>query len=601
MKRVGRALVTTVAVASLVTPAALRFAIPSFGQTATTNRVLAKELAIELGQEQRPWWLRPVSAGPMYTVMEAAGVMASRARQAPVRTFDWSAGTQGCQRVILGPPTSVRVNQDCSLRQQAEEAIAINPTNHRNLVAGQNDLRIGFNHCGVDWSRDGGVTWGDMIPPFYRYEQLGEHPADACADPTVAFDSRGNAYVGGIVLDISSGANSVLVMKSNAGIDGRFFHNPGKSQFQEYLVDQPGVVASDIDPNVFNDKELMAADWHKSSPKRDNMYMTWTRFRSTGQGVGADSPIFFSQSTDGDATWSPGIEISGSGPFCTTGSGESDPNACDQDQGSHPVAGWDGAVYVAFNNTNVKGRGMGQQLVVSCSASEDCSQRDAWVGPYKISDDYATQPIGPDADTGCPSGRPCLPPNGYRLNDFGAIAAAQDGNLFFTWSDYRNGQDSENCPGLSGATSATPPCNNDVFYSFSTDRGKTWSATTLVTGGRPFGKTAQWQAWGAVSPDGAKYYVGFYDRSHGPCEPSGCNDITLATIKQPASAHPVFAFRRLTASSMPNLIPANNPVQAGFLGDYMWVATLGNGAPYVVWASTDGRHNSVEEDIYFAR
>jgi hypothetical protein len=27
--------------------------------------------------------------------------------------------------------------------------------------------------------------------------------------------------------------------------------------------------------------------------------------------------------------------------------------------------------------------------------------------------------------------------------------------------------------------------------------------------------------------------------------------------------------RRITTSSMPNLIPANNPVEAGFLGDYM--------------------------------
>jgi hypothetical protein len=33
----------------------------------------------------------------------------------------------------------------------------------------------------------------------------------------------------------------------------------------------------------------------------------------------------------------------------------------------------------------------------------------------------------------------------------------------------------------------------------------------------------------------------------------------------------------------------------------MWVATIGNRPPYVVWASTDGRHDTVEEDIYFAR
>jgi hypothetical protein len=51
---------------------------------------------------------------------------------------------------------------------------------------------------------------------------------------------------------------------------------------------------------------------------------------------------------------------------------------------------------------------------------------------------------------------------------------------------------------------------------------------------------------------------------------------------------------------MPNLVPANNPLQAGFLGDYMWVDVLGNGRPHVVWADTRGRNNTVEEDIYYA-
>jgi hypothetical protein len=303
MKRLGRILVSGAAVASLVAAAAISSPVPSIGQGTITNNVLARELAIELGQQQRPQWLQPVSSGPMYTVLQAAGVIASRTasgRSQP--SFDTAAGTQGCQKVILGGVTNVRVNQDCSFRRQAEEAIAINPKNPKNLIAGQNDSRVGFNHCGVDWSLDGGVTWGDMIPPFYQYVQLDGHTADACSDPTEAFDSRGNAYTGGILFDISAAANSVVVMRSNAHLHGAFYHNPGKGKFQEFSTDLPGVVATDNDPNIFNDKELMTADWHKSSPKHDNVYMTWTRFRSTGKGVGADSPIFFGQSTDGGAS-----------------------------------------------------------------------------------------------------------------------------------------------------------------------------------------------------------------------------------------------------------------------------------------------------------
>jgi hypothetical protein len=51
---------------------------------------------------------------------------------------------------------------------------------------------------------------------------------------------------------------------------------------------------------------------------------------------------------------------------------------------------------------------------------------------------------------------------------------------------------------------------------------------------------------------------------------------------------------------MPNLVIANNPAQAGFLGDYMWVAVDNHGRAYVVWADTRSRgQGAVEEDIYF--
>jgi len=52
---------------------------------------------------------------------------------------------------------------------------------------------------------------------------------------------------------------------------------------------------------------------------------------------------------------------------------------------------------------------------------------------------------------------------------------------------------------------------------------------------------------------------------------------------------------------MPNLTPANNPIQAGFLGDYMWLAVDSKGRANMVWGDTRGQYGSVEEDIYFAR
>ena len=75
-------------------------------------------------------------------------------------------------------------------------------------------------------------------------------------------------------------------------------------------------------------------------------------------------------------TWSPQIIISGSAAFCTVGSSTpGDPNACDQDQGSHPVVGADGALYVIFGNGNVPGAGQGQVLMVRCPAPTHVPRR----------------------------------------------------------------------------------------------------------------------------------------------------------------------------------------------------------------------------------
>jgi hypothetical protein len=568
------------------------------------NNVLNKAVKFEEGRAASDGFRVNVSGGTVTAALEATGFLQRRAGHKAGKVPAMSSlGTQGCQnRFTGGGPggPNIRVNQDCSLRRQAEEVVVANPTNSKNLIAGQNDSRIGFNHCGYDWSFDRGRTWGDQVPPFWQFVMADGHTADACSDPTATFDSKGNAYVGGVLFDVGSAASAFVVAKSNAGIGGAFYHSPDPAGgFQTYRDTPLGVVASDNDPNIFNDKEFIAADSTSSSPKADNVYATWTRFEfETGVGVGAHSPIYFSQSTDGGATWSPGIEISGSNAtFCTAFSGEADPNACDQDQGSHPIVGPDGTVYVAFFNGNTPNPGENQHMIVKCPAAGDCSNPASWTSPVKISDDFGFQPFGPVASTGCPSGRQCIPPNGYRVQDetYGSISIDSAGRLYHVFSDARNL--GANCNPLGSAATATPPCDTDVFYSYSTDGGMTWSPETQLT---PTG-SAQWQPWSAVAPNGKKLFIGYYDRSYGNCETTGCNDITMVTVGQPATSSPTLKYTRITTSSMPNLVVANNPVQAGFLGDYMWVSTDRKGDPLVVWADTRGLGGTVEEDIYLAK
>jgi hypothetical protein len=577
-----------VTVAAAASFAAAAFLIPGSATVAKPspgNKILQRALAVERGAAKPTGKVIPLSGGVMATLMEAYG---SKDAIVP-RQLPSEAKTQGCRNILeAGGLKNTRVNQDCSLRRQAEEVIAINPTDPLNLIAGQNDSRIGFNHCGYDWSFDGGRTWGDQLPPFWQFVALDGHTFDACSDPTATFDADGNAYVGGVLFDVASTASAFVVAKSNAGIGGQFYHSPDSSlTFQEYRDVPLGVVANDNDPNVFNDKEFIVADANPGSPKVNNVYATWTRFSDV------NSPIYFSQSTDGGKTWSVGIEVSGNNPvICTDFSIVA--GACDQDQGSHPIVGPDGTIYVGFGNGNTPEFGINQVLFISCPGAADCTNAANWTTPVKVNDLVGLHPIAFSSNTaGCPVGRQCLPPNGYRVPEFTSISVSQDpgGNLFATWADFRNG--GPPCDTLDFSTAA-PPCDNDVFYASSTDGGATWSDAHQLT---PAG-SAQWQPWSAVAANG-KLFVAYYDRQYGDCEFTGCNDITRARVTNPASVTPVVNYQRLTTSSMPDLNTITNPLQAGFLGDYMWVATSGNTA-YVVWADTRGLNGTVEEDLYLA-
>ena len=106
---------------------------------------------------------------------------------------------------------------------------------------------------------------------------------------------------------------------------------------------------------------------------------------------------------------------------------------------------------------------------------------------------------------------------------------------------------------------------------------------------------AQWQAWGAVGDNGI-LYAGYYDRQFGPCESTGCNDITLAKSR---NDNKKWVFKRITTDSMPNLPCSVNPSECGFLGDYMSIQAA-NGRVYLTWGDTRGRNGTIEEDVYFA-
>ena len=463
-----RAVVT---IAALVAAVLVVFESPP---VAATSGILTKSLTgpvVHVQTKAGARALPSLSGG----VLEAAiatkqAQQAAGANLAPSVSGSVSAGSLGIGTSSLGctarnPDGSVRVNQDCTFRRQAEEIIKVNPMNPSNLIAGQNDSRIGFNKCGFDYSLNGGRTWGDGLPPFAQRLNapqndvagsggnpnqntiLGDvgtgHTYDAFSDPALAFDSQGRAFFSCLGFDIASNASGLLVTASPPGVGGSFYNNVGTSNARPY------VVVEDNSPNVFHDKNFITADAFAGSPNRDNVYVTWTVFKVDPANPfcpppGGCSPIYGSMSTDHGRTWSTPQEISGSAAVCFGFPAFTVPGApCNFDQGSDPmVSGSNGALVVTFNNGNTASTNPnGQQLSVRCQPSGSSTN-----GSAHLNCAQAVR-VGPDVIAGepqCDFGRgpeECIPGAFIRTNDFPRIAVNRDnGHLFVTWQDYSTGR-----------------------------------------------------------------------------------------------------------------------------------------------------------------
>src|SRR5918996_1748287 len=176
------------------------------------NKILARALAIERGDLEPTKVDKALSGGVMQALHAfyggeggaGAGIAPASSSSPSVAPPSQSKDTGGCPNVFKGSgqrPDNIRVNQDCSLRRQAEEWVGVNPLDFSNVLAGQNDSMVGFNHCGYDWSLNRGQVWGSVgtsPPPFYQELFPTGDTADACSDPSGTFDHLGNAYVTGV-------------------------------------------------------------------------------------------------------------------------------------------------------------------------------------------------------------------------------------------------------------------------------------------------------------------------------------------------------------------------------------------------------------------
>jgi hypothetical protein len=367
---------------------------------------------------------------------------------------------------IVAP--DVLVNQDTAAAPQNETAIAVDPNNPNRIVGGANDYvtrtwdctvngtpcsALGDGYSGTYFSNDGGSSWCCVSSPNSNYvpttdpSQIGtlipgvEHLVgglyDAGGDPSVAFDSQGHVFYAGLGFNRTSAANTVAVNRGT-------FDGSGNLAWG-----QPTFINQTTSPSTVNDKEWIAVDHSASSPFRDRIYVTWTRFIfNPHTGAFVQAPISEVHSSDGGHTFSSPQLIVGNVLYGS---------------GSHPTVGPDGTVYVFWDGS-------------TRLASLDSTYM------VKSTDGGATwsKPLSVSTLTDIPGVRNTA----FRVNSFPAAAAAPNGDLYVTWAtEVKNnattfGGDTDCAYFIPG--NHVSQCHSVAVYSKSTDGGATWSAPALV-------------------------------------------------------------------------------------------------------------------------
>jgi hypothetical protein len=402
-------------------------------------------------------------------------------------------------------------------------------TQSETAVARRGDVVvIGFNDSGeftkrnsmtgYAYSLDGGETFVDagVLAPTSGGRNLGDAALAADRDgvfyfATLAVDARARSYVG------------VARSKKTRG---------------EVTFGEP-VLISGLDPNAFQDKELITVD--VSGGRYDgNVYVVWTEFPPRGA-----SRILFSRSTDGGRTYSSPQKLSGSGTAV---------------QGAMPVVGKRGELYVAWEDRSGAVGG-----VIRLRRSNDGGE--TWGTEYTAA--RFTRIADVSATSSC--FRPAL--NGYiRVNEFPSIDIDREsGDLYIAFAAD---------PGRQARGDAS-----DVFVVRSSDGGAGWSDPVNVVKGRAVTADADetrndnFMPVLGVAPSG-QVSVFFYDRRNDSANRK--MDVYRALSTDGGRS---WVNQRVTAEpfDVPPLKPNFDPlVKECYMGDYNGGTVDENGF-YLTW------------------
>ena len=359
--------------------------------------------------------------------------------------------------------------------KQNEPAIAQNPTDPMNLIAGAND-EIDEPQCtasgcpftsnvglsGVYVSHNGGASWtqfsapagGDntasfhasglihTLPGFAKLaSQLGVPNLISDGDPGIAFSRNGVAYYSSLAGLRGVAANFEFLTVSRSTDGGAHWSDP--------------VLATDrTNPVNFNDKESIWVDQSPTSPFQGNVYVSWTLFTSPQFRA---EPIMLSRSTDGGRTFSPATKLSPS----------HNNNAIGGRQGSAVRTAPNGDVYVVWESgVQINGAKTNAQVFAKSTDGGVTFSKQAVIS--SIVDI-------PDPQPG----------SSFRTDSFPSVDIGPDGTVYVAWTDFRSSR-------------------GKVMLSKSSDGGSTWTAAAVVVD--VAGRSAFFPGI-AISPDGTKLSV----------------------------------------------------------------------------------------------
>jgi hypothetical protein len=523
---------------ALVAIATLVIARPFYRSSAASGAAAAQK---ELGNEegQRRLWSDPTTfemlSGAARTALEAKFGRLVEGGTKPVVP---APGAQGQSKDKV---TSEAGSEDSVLsaltnplvNDPTTDATAQKTQSETTIVLGSSSNVIGgFNDSG---SFVGGAQ------KFTGYSTSSDSGATWTDKGTLPTNANGDA--GDPVLARNTTTGRIYLITLNfTGAGLRLFRSDNDgATFLAPVNPGPGVGASDV-----LDKEWITVDNFGGSGN-GNVYNLVRNFVGGGNSGG----VFLFRSTDNGDTWGPsgGTLIAGAGSFNV--------------QGAFVAVGLDHSVY-AFWLDQSAGSGTANILKVRRSTDQGVT--------FGTAATIATlNTTGVNGSLGSVGG--------FRTNAFcHAAVNPVNGNVYVVYDDI-------NAP--------APTDNGDVYFRQSTNSGATWSASTKLN--TDVTTNLNWSPTLAVTPDGTKVGVFWYDRRR---DPSNAKIESWGRIGTISGASVTFGFDFcISNASFPAVFGQDPVVNSVYMGDYD-MAAADNSFFYTTWG--DNRLASAP-DVRFAK